>query len=237
MVEVVEVDPHDEPALRDYWETERAAIRHDRPDAIVRTWDALRHSTRTPGPFYRRELLAVRSDGRTVGVADLGFWMQGNDHLAGLEVNVLPGHRRRGFGRALFVEAERRRRALGRTAVCGEVHVAPDEELGTSAPGQFALAMGLTSAHQEDHLVLRLPVADEQLGRLRSSVAGHAPAYDVVSWGDHCPDEHVAAFCAMNTQMSADVPPPGVASTGCWGVTRCSTCRTARTTCSRTTPS
>ena len=25
-------------------------------------------------------------------------------------------------------------------------------------------------------------------------------------WGDHCPDEHLAAYCAMRTQMDADVP-------------------------------
>jgi len=206
MVEVVEVDPQDEAALRDYWESEQAAVQHDRPDAIIRTWDALRNSTQTPGPFFRRELLAVRAEGRTVGVADLGFWLQGNDHLAGLEVNVLAGHRRRGIGRALFDEAERRRRACGRTAVCGEAYVQEGQTLETSPAGLFAMAMGMTSAHQEDHLVLRLPVDDDQETRLRAAVAGHASAYDVVTWGDRCPDEYVEAFCAMKTQMSADVP-------------------------------
>ncbi len=206
MVEVVEVDPQDEAALRDYWETEQAAIRHDRPDAIIRTWDSLRSSTRTPGAFFRRELLAARADGRTVGVADLGFWLQGNDHLASTEVNVLVGHRRRGVGRALFDEAERRRRAHGRTAVCGEVYVQEGHTLETSPAGLFAAAMGLTSAHQEDHMVLRLPVDDDRENRLRDSVAGHASAYDVVTWGERCPDEYVEAFCTMKTQMSADVP-------------------------------
>lgn len=206
MVEVVEVDPQDEAALRDYWETEQQAIRHDRPDAIIRTWDSLRNATQTPGPFYRRELLAARLDGRTVGVADLGFWLQGNDHLAGLEVNVLASHRRRGTGRALFEEGERRRRALGRTSVSGEAYVGEGQTLETSAAGLFATAMGMTSAHQEDHLALRLPVDETQVSRLRDAVAGHASAYDVVTWGDRCPDEHVEAFCAMNTQMSADVP-------------------------------
>lgn len=206
MVEVVEVDPHDEAALRDYWETEQKAIRHDRPDAIIRTWDALRHSTQTPGPFRHRELLALRAGGRTVGVADLGFWLQGNDHLAGLEVNVLADHRRRGIGRAIFDEAERRRRARDRTAVCGEAYVSEGQTLETSPAGLFATAMGMTSAHQEDHLVLRLPVDDDRETRLRAAVVGYASAYDVVTWGDRCPEEYVEAFCAMNTQMSADVP-------------------------------
>ena len=30
--------------------------------------------------------------------------------------------------------------------------------------------------------------------------------YELVEWGDHCPDEHLDAYCAMRTQMDADVP-------------------------------
>lgn len=154
MVEVVEVDPHDDAALREYWETEQSAIRHDRPEAITRTWDFFRSSTTTPGAFHRRELLAARVAGRTVGVADLGFWLRDNDHLTGLEVNVLAGHRRRGIGRELAAEAERRRRAAGRTAVCGEAYVPHGQAPDTTPAWLFARATGMSSVHQEDHLVL-----------------------------------------------------------------------------------
>jgi GNAT superfamily N-acetyltransferase len=206
MVEVIEVDPHDEAALRAYWETEQAAVRHDRPHAILRSWLALSSSTRSPGPFHRRQLLAAREGGRTIGVADLGFWLQGNDHLAGLEVSVLPGHRRRGVGRALHEEAARRCREAGRTTVCGEVHVPAGESLSSAAPGRFAAFLGYASAHEEDHLVLRLPLPARDVRRLQAAIGDHAAAYDVVTWGNRCPDEHVEALCAMNTQMSADVP-------------------------------
>lgn len=206
MVEVIEVDPHDEAALREYWEAEQAAIRHDRPDAILRSWLALCSFTRSPGPIYRRQLLAARDGGRTVGVADLGFWLQHNTHLAGLEISVLPDHRRRGVGRALHEEAARRCREAGRTTVCGEAHAPAGKSLASAVPGRFAEALGYSSVHEEDHLVLRLPVPVEDVRRLRDSVGEGASTYDVVTWGNRCPDEYVDAFCAMNTQMSADVP-------------------------------
>lgn len=205
-MQIIEVDPHDEAALEAYWQTEQRAIRHDRPDAVLRTLDALRSSTRTPGPFYRRTLFAAVDAGATVGVADLGLWLQANEHLAGLEVSVLPQWRRRGVGTALHDEADRRRRAAGRTTVCGELYVGPGAELATSPAGAFAAGLGYGSVHREDHLVLDLPVDPGHVERLARSSAGHASTYDVVTWGDRCPDEHVEAFCALNTQMSADVP-------------------------------
>jgi GNAT superfamily N-acetyltransferase len=209
-MQIIEVDPHDEAALLAFWETEQRAVRHDRPDAVLRTLDALRTSTQTPGPFFRRTLLAAVEDGATVGVADLGRWLQANEHLAGLEISVLPRWRRRGVGSALHAEAERRRRDAGRTTVCGELYVGPGHELAASPAGAFASGLGYESVHREDHLVLALPVDDRHLRELRRASAGHAAAYDVVTWGNRCPDDHVEALCALHTQMSADVPSGGL---------------------------
>ena len=51
--------------------------------------------------------------------------MGDNEHLADLEVTVLPESRRHGIGRALHADdAMARARAEGRLTVCGEVHVA-----------------------------------------------------------------------------------------------------------------
>jgi hypothetical protein len=54
MVRIIEVDPRDEAGLRAFHDTEQAAIRHDRPDAVIRTWPALLTIAQTPGPYYRR---------------------------------------------------------------------------------------------------------------------------------------------------------------------------------------
>jgi GNAT superfamily N-acetyltransferase len=210
MVQVVEVDPHEEPFLRAWWEADHEANRADRPDALLRTWEAHRAVAQNPSPYRSRRLLAVVADDRVVGTAELDLWHQSNEHLCSVEVAVLPGHRRRGIGRALFDEADRRRRADARTTVIGEVSVPSGLALDEVAGGRFAHAMGMRSVHQEDHLVLRLPVSDEHLGRLRAAVGERGSAYDVVTWGNRCPDEYVDAFCTMNTQMAADVPSGGL---------------------------
>ena len=206
MTTVAEIDPHDEPSLRAFWEAEQAAIRADRHDPVTRSWEALRSQVQRPSRYHERTLLAVRDGAATVGAGELLMWREGNPHLASLEVHVVPGHRRRGIGRILFEDGDRRRLAAGRTTVLGEVNVAHGADLTATAAGAFARAMGMESVHTEDRLQLRLPVADDLVAGLQAKVGAAASAYEIVVWGNHCPDEHVAGYCAMNTQMSADVP-------------------------------
>jgi len=176
--------------------------------AVLRSFEALRNTARVPNhPYYQRTLLvALDGQERVVGTCELGGSTADNRHLADLEVTVRPDHRRAGIGRALHDEAVRRIRADGRTSICGEVHVdarVPDE---ASPAYAFASALGFEQVHHEDHLVLRLPVPGEHLAALRASVADRAPGYDVVTWGNRCPDEYVDGYCEMRTQMSNDVP-------------------------------
>jgi GNAT superfamily N-acetyltransferase len=206
MVRIVEVDPRDEAGLRGYWEAEQAAMRADRPDALLRTWPTLRNTMRGVNPYYRRTLLVAMDGDVVVGSAEIGGSTEDNQHLADLEIGVLPGHRRSGIGRALHDEAVRRARADGRSTVCGEVHIAGAVADDDSPAYAFATGLGFASVHREHHLVLRLPVAAGRLDELRASVSDRASGYEVVAWRDRCPDEYVAGFCAMKTQMSNDVP-------------------------------
>ncbi|WP_426245419.1 GNAT family N-acetyltransferase [Nocardioides sp. LHG3406-4] len=206
MIVIVEVDPSDETALRAFWETEQAAIRADRPHALLRTWEALSNSVREPGPYYRRTLFAAREGEVTAGVAELGGSVEDNTHLADLEISVLPDRRREGIGRALYDEALRRCHAAGRTSVCGELHVPAGVEPATAGPYAFARAMGLEEVHVEDHLVLPLPVDDGHVAILRTGAEAKASDYEIITWGDTCPDEYVDAFCEMRTRMDSDVP-------------------------------
>lgn len=198
-----ELDPRDDGALRAYWEVEQAAQRHDRDHPVIQSYGALVVSVREPSAYHARTLLAAHDGGDLVGTAELSRGLRENLHLASLEVNVRPDARRRGVGRALFAEAVRRAAADGRTTILGEVNV--PAALGDGAPApRFADAMGAETVHEEDHLVLTLPVAQRELDRLTAS----APDDDhhVVTWGDRCPDEHLEAYAAMRTQMNADVP-------------------------------
>ena len=195
MIRIAEVDPHDEPALRAFWEVEQAAHRADREHPVLRTWSNLQ-GLRDPSPYYRHLLLAARDGDRTVGVADLGLSVSDNPDVGELEISVHPDRRREGIGRLLWDDALARLRADGRTTIVSEVFVPHGAD--SSPAYSFATAMGMTAALGEDHLVLDLPVdaPDEQ----------PADGYSIVTWGAVCPPEHVAAYVGMRNQMEQDVP-------------------------------
>lgn len=198
MVRIADLDVQDDVELRAFWEVEQAAQRADRSHPVLWTWERRLQMLRHPGAAGRRRTLLTAYDERQlVGVAELSGSTRDNLHLAELEVNVLPSHRRRGIGRALHDEAVRRGRADGRRTIIGEVTQpsAGEESAGVA----FAEAAGFTSAHREDHLVADLPFAPD---RLLPSAADHA----VRTWSNHAPDELVAAYARMRTQMSQDLP-------------------------------
>src|SRR3954447_779605 len=197
MVEISELDVHDDAALREFHDLGHAAMRDYRSRPLLRSYDVLA-MLRRPSPYYRHLLLVARDDELAVGTADLGWALRDNPHLAELEIAVPPDRQRRRVGRALYEEARRRLVADGRTTVVGEAHV-PDGMPRENACGfAFATALGLRSAHVEDHLVLDLPVTPPP-----------APApsgWEIVTWGARCPDQYAAAYCRMRTQMENDVP-------------------------------
>jgi GNAT superfamily N-acetyltransferase len=56
--------------------------------------------------------------------------------------------------------------------------------------------------HEQDHHVLHLPVPAARLDHLGTVVDG----YELVIWGNRAPDDVVAAYAAMHTQMGQDAP-------------------------------
>ncbi len=84
----------------------------------------------------------LRVDGEPVGVGSLSLPERENTHLAWLSVAVLPGHRRRGLGRALMRHLLHEAESAGRTSVGIDGW---DSEAATG----FAAAFGLTKASQE----------------------------------------------------------------------------------------
>jgi GNAT superfamily N-acetyltransferase len=197
LVEISEVDVHDDPRLREFFDVEQAAMRGYRTRPVLRSYDVL-SMLRDTNPYYRHTLLAARELDRTVGIADLGRAVDTNTHLAELEISVRPDRQRRGIGRALYDEATRRLAADGRTTVVGEAHVPDGVRREEASAYAFAATLGLRSVHVEDHLALELPSTP--------SDAPKADGWEVVTWGARCPDEFAAAYCRMRTQMENDVP-------------------------------
>jgi GNAT superfamily N-acetyltransferase len=205
VIVISEVDRADEPTLRAFWAVEQASQRHDREHAMLRSWDRLHTLAQGGNEYYARTFLVARDGDRVVGAAESVRGLQDNRHLADRVVTVLPVRRREGIGRALYDEAMGRLAADGRTSVCGEVYVPSGDGPGTPAY-EFAAGLGFEVVHREDHLLLGLPVPAEALEALRERARADAASYEILTWRERCPDEHVEAFAAMRTRMENDVP-------------------------------
>lgn len=90
--------------------------------------------------------------------------------------------------------------ADGRTTLIGEACVRE----GASGAVDFARSLGFESVHVEDHFVLPLPVPQGHADRM--GVSGLDDDYEVLTWTGRCPEQYVASYCLMQTQMSTDVP-------------------------------
>ena len=200
---IVEVDQGDLAGVRAWWEADCEATRHGRPFAVCQPWKHLRSAVQEPSPYHRLVLLAARTGGRVVGTALLGLSLRDNLHLVDLQISVLPGRRRKGIGSQLYDAASARLGAEGRTTIVGEANTPADGDDGAVA---FARSLGFESVHTEHHLWLPLPVEPDQVAQLRGRVDHLAGGYDVLTWGNRCPQEYVAAYCAMASQMSTDAP-------------------------------
>ncbi len=192
-MDIRELDVTDPAARRAWFEVQDRSARADRPHAMLQAFGAFEVTVTSPSTYYARTWLQAVVGGEVVGVAEVELPLTENLDVASAEVSVLPEHRRKGIGRALWQAVVDRARAAGRSTVGGEVSV----DLEVAGGGlEFALAMGAEERHREDHLVADLPVCPAPL----------APAYDLVTWQGRCPDEHRAAYLAMRNQMNADVP-------------------------------
>ena len=174
-----------------------------RPFAVCQPWEHLRSAVQEPSPYHRLVLLAARTGGRVVGTALLGLSLRDNLHLVDLQISVLPGRRRQGIGSQLYDAASARLGAEGRTTIVGEANTPADGDDGAVA---FARSLGFESVHTEHHLWLPLPVEPDQVAQLRGRVDHLAGGYDVLTWGNRCPQEYVAASAPMASQMSTDAP-------------------------------
>lgn len=201
LTRIVEIGPNDDDALRRWHAVEVQVVEADRPYGVAETWLERSQQVQRPDPYRRNMLFAAESDGVFLGVGSVGLSMNDNKHLAEVELFVRPAVRRLGVGATLLEYADVMRQNAGRTTVVCELYLGPDS---SKCPGlDFAFSHGFTTVHEEDHLVLDLPASAERLDSLRASVDDD---YDVITWGDHCPDEHLDAYLELRTQMDSDVP-------------------------------
>jgi GNAT superfamily N-acetyltransferase len=209
MVQVRQVDPADETALRAIWRVARAA--HDlRPHNTYWAWEPFAATQRTPRSDLTTDLLAAYDDqGSVVGMVELQLFGAANPHLAAADLHVHPDHRRLGVGTALLAELERRVTEAERTALLMEVFVTP----GEPSPGrEFALRHGFAVAMEEGFKACDLQATEGRWDALEAEAAqrheGHEghDGYRIVTWQRRVPDDLVAAYCRLQSVFLDEAP-------------------------------
>lgn len=202
VVEIRELDRHDEAQVRAFWEVERDAVA-DRPYNTFLAWEAAR--TYIPMEFTDRlRCFAAAFDGDTlVGAVAGGAPLTDNTHRAHYEVAVLPAHRRRGLGTLLADEFERWAAAHGRRVIAGEVF-APVE--GRSPALEFAEGRGFRVTIEDGMKVVDIAETRDRWDGLAAECAPHHLDYELRTVWSPLPEELVGGHNAINNMFMSEAP-------------------------------
>jgi GNAT superfamily N-acetyltransferase len=137
--------------------------------------------------------------GRVVGVLEVGQPRWDNHHVGHLGVDVLPGFRRRGIGRALFAAGAEQARDEGRTTLMGDAWDLPAAEA-------FCRAVGLEHGTREAERRLDLGTLDRALvADLHREALVRAGGYELLRLPGAVPDPLLEPMAAL-TAMINDAP-------------------------------
>src|SRR4051812_40566971 len=196
-VEVREVDPTDEAALRAFWEVGRAASAHDHVDDYWPAWDSARAAWATTDPVRRVPRLAAYAGDQVRGVCSIQLDDLDNTHFAFVQPAVLPDRRGEGVGTALVAAAEDRVRADGRNTILTEVTLPLGVEENPSLT--FARRRGYAVAGTEAVKVADLDATESTWDELAAQAAERAPGYELVTWRERAPEEHVEEIARLQS--------------------------------------
>lgn len=201
MVDIEQINPRNEAALRAWWEVGRAATAY-RPGRPWPVWEQSRVALPADNPERGITLVGAIDGREMVGAGLLTRSLRDNLHSAMAFAYTHPDRVREGIGRRLVEELEVVAAGDGRTTVQSEAYLPPG---GSGVPEAFATAMGYAVASRES--IKELTLAD-YLAR-RDSLAASAPVpdgYRVVTFDTVCPDEHLDSFGRLLGMLMAEVP-------------------------------
>lgn len=208
-LEIVEVDPHDEPAAVAWLEARVAAARHQIGEhATMWTTQELLAMIQRPDKA-RRVLLLNGLLGDAVVVAGyLSLRLLDNLDAAEVDVAVRPDVRRRGFGSQMLARLEEDARAAGRSRFDAEVRWPYDGPTdGAGAPGaEFAKAHGYSFGLGDVQRELDLPVDETLLTELAAAAAPYHSDYEIRSWEGPISDELVVSWLELSSTLMTEAP-------------------------------
>jgi GNAT superfamily N-acetyltransferase/RimJ/RimL family protein N-acetyltransferase len=145
--------------------------------------------------------------GETVAAGRIRLPLHDNLAAAMLEIQVLPDHRRRGHGTAMYEALLARCRILGRSTIFVEAAGPLDETDGRWAGELFMMAAGARAVTEE--VRYRLVLDDVDSAALEGKIAlleDNAVGYRTQSWTDGSPPELLDDLARLAVGMSTDAP-------------------------------
>ena len=201
-VDIEQINPRNEAALRAWWEVGHAATA-DRPGKPWPVWEQSRVAMPADNPEIGVSLLAAIDGREMLGAGLLTRRLKENLHASAGFAWVLPGHRREGIGRRLVAELEVLSVGDGRATVQSEAYLPPG---GTAPAEPFAAALGYAVASRESIKELALPEYVARGTALRQAVGGAADDYRLLTFDTVCPDEHVESFGRLLGRLKTEIP-------------------------------
>ena len=201
MVDVEQINPRNEAALRAWWEVGHAATA-ERPGKPWPVWEQSRVALPRDDPERGITLLGAIDGREMVGAGLLTRSLKDNLHSAMAFAWTRPDRTREGIGRRLVAELEVVAAGDGRTTVQSEAYLPPG---GSAAPEAFARAMGYEVASRESIKELTL---SDYVDR-RDALAREAPVpagYRIITFDTVCPEEHLDSFGRLLGMLMSEVP-------------------------------
>ncbi|MGB9112057.1 MAG: GNAT family N-acetyltransferase [Acidimicrobiales bacterium] len=194
----------DESRTDDWHSVGVATLAHDQPDLIADPVEEVRAQVPDGSPGRPMEFHVGYADGLPVARTRLVLPTRDNTQFAFAKLEVVPAHRRRGYGRAMFEHLRERAIARDRTILVGEV---PGPLEGTPPGALFAASLGAKEALRSIRRVLELTgLPPAQLERLETEARERAEGYELVCWDDHAPNDVVEDVAALLGRMVTDAP-------------------------------
>ena len=200
-VDIEQINPRNEAALRAWWEVGHAANAH-RPGKPWPLWEQSRVALPADNPERGITLLGAIDGREMVGAGLLTRALRDNLHTAMAFAYVRPDRTREGTGRRLVEELEVVAAGDGRTTLQSEAYLPPG---GTGVPEAFARALGYDVASRES---IKELATDDYRAR-RDALAAEARAadgYRIVTFDTVCPEEHLESFGRLLGMLMSEVP-------------------------------
>ena len=209
-LKIEEVDAFDDDALGAWLGIVNAVDLNERGDASTPwTFVELCVGAREPSKAWKTIRLSASADDVLVAAGQVQLPLLDNLSAAEIDVNVLPEHRRRGYGSELLEECERLAKEHGRSrfdAMTAWPYDGPADGSGTSGV-EFGKVHGYVFGLGDVQREVILPIPDAILDELAAEAAERAGGYEIRTWsGPFTDDDLLLSYLELSSTLVTEAP-------------------------------